>query len=180
MNAFIEILKKANEQKWCVKQFCTTCGSRQFRDELQKLGEELGGPLADALSELVPRELMEIENWEDALFIAIYDLPIRGFVVEDLLKNWLSKLNENIYFADVILYKIVKLLPNTNEMRKEWIEKCIKLALEKKHFSLTESLILVLGRDGLNYAPLIEQAKEFAKTSEQMKRVLLNACNLKI
>jgi len=38
----------------------------------------------------------------------------------------------------------------------------------------------MLQQDALNYPDLIAEAKEYAKTSSQMKRVLYNACNLDV
>jgi hypothetical protein len=56
----------------------------------------------------------------------------------------------------------------------------MNMALSTKNFSLIESLILVLRQDALNCPDLIAEAKEYAKTSAQMRRVLYNACNLNV
>jgi hypothetical protein len=53
----------------------------------------------------------------------------------------------------------------------------IKKAHEQK-WCIT--LILVLRQDALNYPALIAEAKEYAKTSSQMRRVLYNAYNLNV
>lgn len=99
---------------------------------------------------------------------------------EGILESWFSKIRVNIDFTDMVLFKIIKCFPPENQIRKKWISECIIIALEKNYFSLVESLILVLGKDTLKYPELLEIGKEFAISSDQMKRVLLNACNIRL
>jgi len=128
-----------------------------------------------------PRSALSVAlpNWQDALLVAIIDLPF-SLQVEGVLKAWFPKTTDNIIFTDFAFYKIVRYLPKGNETRNRWIEHCMTIALNTKNFSLIESLILVLRQDALNHSELIAIAKEYAKTSAQMRRVLLNACNLKV
>ena len=170
-------MKYANKHNWCMKFFCTTCGSKEYRDKLKELAGPLGGPLANALSDIDINELSAIPNWQDGLLIAINDLPM-SIQVEGILKAWLPEIACNIRFADYILFKLVKYLPRNNETKTDWINSCIDVAINKNDFSLTESLVLVLGEDAKEYSELIATAKKFAKSSSQMKRVLRNACNI--
>jgi len=178
-NPLYDIIRKAHELKWCMKPYCTTCGAHDYRNSLKELAGSLGGGLVDALADINPQDIASIPNWQDALLVAIIDLPF-PLQVEGVLKVWLPKTTDNIFFADCAIYKIVRHLPKDNETRRRWIEHCMTMALNTKNFSLIESLILVLRQDALNHSELIAIAKEFAKTSAQMKRVLLNACNLKV
>lgn len=178
-NPLLDIIRKAQEQKWCVTPYCTTCGSREYRNSLKNLAGTLGGELANALADINPEELPSIQHWQDALLIAIIDLPI-SLQVEGVLKAWLPKANNNLFFADFALYKVVRQFPKDNETRNLWIGNCMATALNTKNFSLIESLILVLQQDTLNYPDLIAIATKYAKTSAQMRRVLHNACNLNV
>lgn len=178
-NPLIDIIRKAQEQKWCMTPYCTTCGSREYRNSLKDLAGPLGGGLANALADINPQELASIPNWQDALLVAIIDLPI-SLQVEGVLKAWLPKTTDNLFFADFALYKVVRQFPKDNETRTRWIESCMAIALNTKNFSLIESLILVLQQDTLNYPDLIIIAKEYAETSAQMRRALHNACNLNV
>jgi len=178
-NPLYDIIRKAHEQKWCMTPYCTTCGAREYRNLLKDLAGPLGGGLANALADINPQDLTSIPNWQDALIIALIDLPI-SLQVEGVLKAWLPKTTDNIFFADFVFYEIVRYLPKDNKTRNIWIEHCMTMALNTKDFSLIESLILVLRQDALKYSELIAIAKEYAKTSAQMRRVLLNACNLKV
>lgn len=178
-NPLIDIIKKAREQKWCTTPYCTTCGSREYRNSLKDLAGSLGGGLANALAEINPHELISIPDWQDALRVAIIDLPI-SLQVEGVLKSWLPKITDNIFFADFALYKIVRYLPPDNEIRNKWIELCMSMALNTKNFSLIESLLLVLRHKALDHPDIILIATEYAKTSAQMRRALHNACNLNV
>src|SRR4030067_1542824 len=170
-NSLLDIIKKAHEQKWCTTPYCTTCGAHDYRNALKELAGPLGGGLANALAEINPQDLSSIPNWQDTLLVAIIDLPI-SLQTESVLKAWLPKAIDNIFFADFALFKIVRYLPKDNEIKNRWIEHCMTVALSTKNFSLIESLILVLGQDTLNHPDLITIAKECAKTSAQMRRVL--------
>jgi hypothetical protein len=178
-NPLYDIIRKANEQKWCMTPYCTTCGSREYRKALKDLSGPLGGGLANALCDINFQEITSIPNWQDALLVAIIDLPI-SMQVGGVLKAWLEKTGSNIFFIDLVLYKIVRHLPKNNETRNLWIDHCMTMALNTKDFSLVESLILLLRKDALSHSELIAIAKEYAKTSAQMRRVLRNACNLKV
>lgn len=156
---------------------CTTCGAHEYRKALRQLGGEAGGGLANALAELSPSELAKEPGWQDALLIAIRDLPF-SLQLEGVLEAWLPKIREDILFSDFVLFKIVKYVPVESDIRKQWISECILLAQESRRFSLIESLLLVFGKDGLHHTELIDIAKEYARSSKQMRRVLRNACGI--
>jgi len=178
-NPFVQLVKKAHDLNWCTQPYCTTCGSFEYRNELKKLSGDLGGELSNALSDVDPNEITKIDNWRGALTIAFIDLPF-SLQTEAILESWFSKIRANIDFTDLVLFKIVKYFPSEHQIRKKWISECINIALEKKYFSLVESLILVLGKDTFNYPELLELGKELAASSDQMKRVLLNVCNIRL
>ena len=179
-NKFIESINVAKENRWCTTPYCTTCGAREYRQYLVDLRDYDSvlsiGPTA-ALSSLNPSELTKIDNWQNPLLVAIIDLPWQR---EQILKSWLLKINDDIAFTDFVLFKIIKNCPKENIVINEWIESCLILAKEAKSFTLTESLLLVLGKSSLEHEELIEQAKRFAMSSPQMRRVLRNACQINV
>ncbi|HCC54227.1 MAG TPA: hypothetical protein DEQ20_04780 [Desulfobulbaceae bacterium] len=178
-NPFIDIVRTANKNKWCTTPYCTTCIAREYRQALQDLGGGgLGGGLANALSKLKPSELTLEDNWQDALLTAIIDLPF-SLQLEGILKNWSEKLDEDINFTDFVLFKVIRNISSNSEIWKQWIDICISLAVRSHNFSLIESLLLVMGRKAVDQQELIEIAKEYAKSSRQMKRVLSNSCGIK-
>lgn len=178
-NPLLNIIRKAHQLKWCTTPYCTTCFASEYRNSLKELVKTLGGELANVFKKINPQELTSIPNWQDALLSAIIDLPI-SLQEEDILEAWLSKTTDNIFFADFVIYRIVRNLPKDSKIRNRWIEKCTTMALSTKNFSLIESLILVLRQDVLNYPDLIAIVKEYAINSAQMRRVLRNTYNLNV
>jgi hypothetical protein len=177
-NPLYDIIRKAHEQKWCVTPYCTACGAHEYRNALQELSGPLGGGLADALADIDLQEISLLPNWQDALLVAIMDLPVSQ-QVESVLKAWLPKMSDNIALADLILYKIVRYMRKDNATRNNWIVRCIDIGINSRNFSLIESLLLLLRREAWNYRKLIAIAKEYSYSSAQMDRVLRNSCKLK-
>jgi hypothetical protein len=101
-NPLLDIIRKAREQKWCTTPFCTTCGALDYRKSLKELAGPIGGGLENALEEINPEDLASISDWQDAIVVAIMDLPI-SLQVEGVLKAWLPKAPDNIRFADFVL-----------------------------------------------------------------------------
>ena len=93
-NPFIDIIRAAHIHKWCTTPYCTACGARDYRQALRQLGGEFGGGLADALADLSPSELVKEYNWQNALLIAIMDLPF-SLQFEGIIKAWLPKFYED-------------------------------------------------------------------------------------
>ena len=176
-NTFIDIIREAHTHKWCTTPYCTTCGAQDYRKALRNLGEVAEGGLAAALADLNPSQLVKENNWQDALLVAVIDLPL-SHQLEDIIKAWLAKFNDDIGFADFVLFKIIPCLSTQSAIRQEWINKSIALAKDTRNFSLIESLLLILKKDSLENPELIETAKDYAKTSRQMKRVLRNSCGI--
>lgn len=179
-NPLLDIIREASNRKWCMQPYCTTCGSLDYRNKLKEFSGPLGGPQADALVDIDINELTHIPDWQGGLLIAIIDLPMRSMQVDGILRAWLAKAIGNIQFADFVLFKIARILPKHSDTRRDWINTCMAMAIDSKDFSLVESLILVLGQDAKNHAELMSIAADHAKTSAQMRRMLLNACNVNV
>jgi hypothetical protein len=78
---FKDFMYHALKSKWCVKPFCTTCGSSEFRDELKKFSND---EIVEGLK-ILPAEFTELEDSTDALRICFYSASIFG-VGGDLLE----------------------------------------------------------------------------------------------
>jgi len=180
-NPFLDIVKEAAKLNWCTVPYCTTCLALKYRQALKKLSGDFGGPLADALTNLDLKEITKVPNWQGALLIALIDLPFGLVQFEGISNAWITKAkDDDIDFLDLILFKVIKNLPVDNSLRKQWISHCTKLALQTRHPSLIESLVLVLKHETLNNPELLAIASKLAENWKQMHRVLLNACGLKI
>jgi hypothetical protein len=117
-NPFLETLRQAAEQNWCIQPYCTTCGARDFRSALRAIGGTLGGPLANALADVILDELTSLSKWDCAIEIAVRNLPLPGQATS-LLEVWLLHADENIRFFDVVLYKLARYLPEKHPVRAQ-------------------------------------------------------------
>jgi len=178
-NPLIEIMKEGIKHKWCMSINCTTCGSLDYRRKVQELAGSLGGPLSNALEDLDINELTSLSKWQEGLVIAVLDLPM-PMQRDSALKAWLPNLAGHPRFADYILFRLVRYLSSESETRRKWISKCISMAVENSDSSLIESLLLVLRKEAIQHPDLITVASSMAKTSQQIRRVLFNVCNLKV
>ncbi len=134
-NIFVELVRTVNKNKWCTTPYCTTCIAQEYRQTLKDLGGELGGGLANALSELKPSELTNEDNWENALLTAIIDLPF-SLQLEGILETWSEKLDEDINFTDFVLFKVIYNVSPKSQIWEKWVDNCISLALRSQYFSL--------------------------------------------
>lgn len=175
-NPVLDAMREANERQWCVSLYCTTCGALDYRKRLRESGGPLGAHLVDHLAAIDIDELMAIPRWQEALVIAVIDTPFVGVALE----AWLAKAKGNIRFADETLYNIIRSVSSREGIRIKWVNVCMAMAIESKDFSLVESLVLVLGRDSMKYPELIDVAMAHAKRDVQMRRVLFNACGLRV
>lgn len=162
-----------------MRPHCTTCGSHEYREHLRQLAAPLGGPLIRALSDMDSSELISIHGWEGAIEIAIGDLPLSG-QAEEVLKAWIPKIGVNLSFDDVVLFRIVRYVRKDRPVRTAWIDAAVVRAVLIGDFSLTETLILILGADASRYPELLRTATAIAHESGQMRRVLRNACGIQL
>ena len=176
-NQLLDIIMEGSKRRWCMTPYCTTCGALEYRNKLKELAGPFGGPLVDALEDVDIDELTSLPQWQDGLLVAVIDLPI-SIQIDGILRAWLPKAIGNIRFSDYVLFKIARYLPRQSDTRRAWTNACMAMAVDSNDFSLVESMILVLGKDAKNHAELMTIAAEHAKASGQMRRVLLNACNV--
>ncbi|MDO9528977.1 MAG: uracil-DNA glycosylase family protein [Syntrophales bacterium] len=178
-DSFIDLVRAVHTHNWCTLENCCTCGANDYRQVLKQLEREADGGLPGALAALNPSELTLERNWKAALHIAVSDF-LSSIQVESILKAWWPKFHEDIAFSDFVLYKILRYAPKRNDIRQKWLDACIILAKDNRSFSLIESLLLVLRKAAFEHAEIIEIAKEYAKSSGQMRRVLRNACGIEM
>ena len=118
---------------------------------MREVGGVLGGTLAGALAEVNPDEFTSLPKWEGALEIAVRVLPLPGQATS-LLESWPERAGQNLRFFDVVLYRLIRYLPNDHPVHQ----------------------------NALQYNQVLVLAKRFAKESGQMRRVLRNTCNIEI
>jgi len=170
-SVFAQLVEKAAELNWCARIYCTTCGSRDFRDALEQIAGDGGFGLVEPLSSLEVKSYVGLRDWDDCLRIAFLHLPFPG-QRERVLTAWLENLGENIHFADVVLFYLVRALPSKSELRESWTSACASLACASKNESLIESLVWTLRSDVSNHADLFGLAQELSASSFKVRRAL--------
>lgn len=168
MGSFVDLLVKAKKEQWCVRPFCTTCGSRDFRTHLAEIES-----LAEDLLKTHPLELLVHPSWSRALRIAAYDFRLMDW--DSILQSWLSKAGGNINFLDHVFFYLIENVLCKSETREKWANVCIETALDSKDPSLLESLIRVLGVSAATRTELIETALEVSLTNHRLHQALVKS-----
>ena len=77
-------------------------------------------------------------------------------------------------FVDFIIFYFLRYRPKEDTLKERWISEGLKHLEIRRHSSLIETLVLVMG----NECPqeVLDIAISDAEFDEQMKRVLINAC----
>jgi hypothetical protein len=120
---------------------------------------------------------MVLPGWEGALEVAVRDLPI-GSTVRTVLERWLTQVGRYPRFDDVVLYRIVRCLPNGDSLRQAWVRAAIPVAVELRDTSLVETLLLLLRGKAIEFPELLAVGVELSNGSTQLQRVLKNACGI--
>lgn len=159
MNAYIELLQQAHDKKWCIQEFCTTCGSMEFRNAATALAHQEGNQLVASLASLDLSELYRFPEWHNALYLSLYCID-KAEDMDTVLKRWLPQLDTHIRIADLVLFYFVRrgaiFAPMSIEMLEHWRDACVDLAVRTHDESLVESLICTEGRYYSNYPVLAE------------------------
>lgn len=171
-NAFVDLLRTADQKQWCVKPFCTTCGAAEYRSALSKLAFDPLGPLFFLLNEVTEADIAWFAEWQDALLVAFMSLLLPR-QAEDVLAAWVNRPANDLRLTDFVLFRIVRRMA-PSALRQEWIDRGIGMALQSRDFSLVETLLIVLGSQAKEHPQLLRVAEDIAIDSRQMRRVLRN------
>jgi hypothetical protein len=159
MNAYIELLQQAHEKQWCIQEFCTTCGSMEFRNTATALAHQEGNQLVASLASLKLSELYRFSKWHNALYLSLYCID-KAEDMDTVLTSWLPQLDAHIRIADLVLFYFVRrgalFAPMSIEVLEQWRGTCVDLAVRTNDESLVESLICTEGRYYRNYPELAE------------------------
>ena len=173
MNAFLEILDRVSQERWCVTPFCTTCGSRDYRIALRQMGSNSRPRLAESLSKLNLVELCRLREWDDALRIALGEISDAA-QMDEVLSAWLPAIKQHVAVADIVLFYFVRrgalFAPMSVEVLRMWMDACVELACETHNESLVESLVYTLGRR-VESSPELQRVVTLVSGSSQKVRL---------
>lgn len=150
-NSFLKLVEKAERENWCVRPWCTTCGSRDFRASVATTSD-----LQSALESIDLQALVSHAEWCDMLRIVALDTPLLNW--NRIFSSWLPFAKKHVDFADHVFFYLVSRVPCDKRTFDDWRETCISLALETSNTSLLESLVRILGKRASKYEDLLESA----------------------
>jgi hypothetical protein len=168
-NRLLCLIKEAQEKRWCVQPYCTTCGCRDFRHALLKITD-----LTKELTEIDIDKMVLIPIWCDAVRVAAID----NWLILDwnlIFKKWYEHAEKNVRFADYVYFYLVSRFPCSNEIKHKWTLLCFNLAKLYKDYSLFESLIRVLGKKADTYNGLVDLAIIYADYYPLLRDSLVKA-----
>ena len=175
MNGFLEILNRAEANKWCSNPRCTTCGARELRLAIRSLFTRTDVTPAEELSKMDLRSLTGNRSWTGAIRIALEELP-SSEDMDHVLMSWLPQLDQHIRLADVVLFYFVRggaaFARIEIETAREWIRACEAIALRCVDESLLESLVYVLGNEIHRHGELRSAFDRAAARSDKIRKAL--------
>lgn len=175
-NEFIELIKKAIANKWCIEPECTTCGSMEFRQQLKVMAGQDGEKLTEVLATMNIAELTNCNGWDRCIRQAYQFIrkPEQG---DKILLCWLPELKNNLRLGDVVTYYIIKkgilFSPMSMGVRNKWIDACAKHAIDLMDYSLLETLLYTIGADVKKYDGFIDVAKKLSGSYPKLEKALL-------
>jgi hypothetical protein len=171
-NRVIGLIREAAARNWCVRPFCTTCGSMDFRRALEEIPD-----LTSELVSLDIGELYRLPDGEDGLAVIMLTQRVDW---DQVLEAWIPRIGENARMADIVLFRVIgsRTPFQRSQVMKDWIESCIRLVVQTWDTSLIESLVYVLGvhGEGLSrYPTLLAVAREVGEVDTRVRRALVKA-----
>jgi hypothetical protein len=164
---------KAGDFSYC-QHYCAKCYFRFVRDIIEPMEKshgtlpeggypsdmwwhqimELPGVkehLAEELENLPLTDFLQLQHWNGHLCVA-FAMIKDGDLQSRILRRWLESCPDNARFVDVVIFYLLPHAFGSAELHEEWIAKAVTMALDRKDYSLVESLVWRL-RGGLGKYP---------------------------
>jgi hypothetical protein len=172
---FVRLIAEATAQKWCSRLHCSTCGAHDFREALAQECKRDPEQIVQLLATLPLKELFSVQNWDGYVRIAFFDLKSSA-LEERILTDWLSHAQTSASFADFVLFRFIRHLPNRKLIRRQWISSCLDQALLSRDSSLVESLLWTLQESANQHPGLVELARELERNYPPLTKPLQLYC----
>ena len=180
MNSFLNLLDRANQNRWCTSPNCTTCGASEYRSAIRRLCDPGITTLANDLASLSLLEFEKRDNWGNALRIALDEITTAP-QIDQVMQSWLPHLNQHVRLADLVLFYYVRkgalFGPMSVDQHSQWLDKCIELAIQSHDESLVESLVYTLGKRYQEHANLNALIEEMAQASPCVSKAVQRQCS---
>lgn len=158
-NRFINIITKADDERWCTTPYCTTCGSHQYINELETTIKTV--EFEDICNDLIKMDLIKLKslpNWDNCLTI-LFQL-INPFH-NKILNKW-SEIKD-LPLA-IILFLDYYDIYNTEEL--------LEIAYETESTSITIKLLKTLQGKAMYHSKFLKIANKLAENDKQITKLL--------
>ena len=191
-NRFLE-LATAGDFSYCGSPgYCTKCLWRFHRDFINPI-EQAHGELPTDLGKVPLHEFLLLRGWREHLADELLTLPIPEFMrlkywVEHLrmaffclrdrdlqasvLHRWIAMFCDDVRFADVVVFYLIKPAHVGTDVGNVWIHKAIILAESSRDVSLVESLVWAVGRLISAHPSLLTLATDLGQRSPTITKAL--------
>ena len=164
------LLKKAKDNKWCVEFVCTTCGSGDFRKEVDSILDYNSDVFLQSVYEFDFKNIENQHEFTKAIYRIFQELKWPG-QRNSILEHWIERDDLPLRSADYFLYYIVRYTHNV-DLKQRWITKCLNFAKTERDVSLTETLLDTLKQDSIKNSELISLATEVADTADKIRKLV--------
>lgn len=175
------LIQTAKSKKWCFLNGCTTCGYRDFGNEIN---EYLKKDRVQFLNSIYEYDFKAITNHKEyfktinnyrefsrAIFLIEYHLRDTR-IPYIILKKYIERPDLPIRLADYIFFYVIRYTRNES-IRYMWTQKCIEFVCASNDVSLMETLLYSYNEKAKNISGLIELATEMSKRSSIIKELLI-------
>lgn len=177
-NPVVQLLRRADRERWCVRPWCTTCGGQAYRNALAGLQDRLGDDFGRALGEIDLWEVQQLRRWSDLLRTTLQVAVATG-QLGAVLRAWLPEIGLHPRVADVVLFYFVRrgafFAGLSVDTVRAWIDACVVMAVEWADESLLESLLYTAPSSLLDHPGGREVAEEVAQRDQKVRRALRKA-----
>jgi hypothetical protein len=169
--AFLELLHRARAEHWCTEPYCATCEPVSFRHALDQFAGTDRTRLATALASMELADWFDVPNAEGAIRIALGTLGSLE-QVNRVLEAWLSRLNDQVRIADIVLYRVVRPQRATLPVAERWIAATAEMATRVDDPLLLEHLVFTLREEFVRWPALLAAARRLRKGAPGLHRAL--------
>ncbi len=168
-NQYLKVMADAKTERWCIRPWCTTCGSSDFRFAVASIDN-----LQYTLESVDLREMTSRRDWCDMLRITA--VGNHSFIDWcGVLMAWLPYAREHINFADHVFFYLVTQNYSDEKTLTAWRDVCVEHAIRTKNLSLLESLVLRCDLTSSKYTDLVSTALSESEASRLLKNALVKA-----
>jgi len=149
MNSLNKIFKQANKGNWCIKAFCTTCGSQEFKQAVQAEMQSNPNFISD-IKNCDFDQIQPIEEWTGGVYRLFQEFEIMKNSSE-IFNYWIERNDISPIQYNHLFFYIIRNSKNT-KIKDKWTFKLTEIAEKQNDESIVETLLIDL-KEQVKYFP---------------------------